>query len=106
MVKRPRLRQFRYGFLMTRMLQFSHVLFQTHCNCCVSTTVVHWFGGKISMKSFDLRSLCFAGSRSRILAVAAIGLLGIGSMPRAGAQQPEIAPNGKGMYTLDHPVNG
>src|SRR5262245_55462124 len=68
------------------------------------------------MKNFDLCLLQLAGSfvrsngggyvRSRIGPAAVIGLLGIVSMPRVGAEQPETAPNGKGAYTLNHPVNG
>ena len=44
--------------------------------------------------------------RSRILTIAAAGLVCIGSVWIIGAEEKDIAPNGKGLYTLDHPQNG
>jgi hypothetical protein len=43
--------------------------------------------------------------RYKILTVAAIGLV-VGSVWISGAEEKDIAPNGKGHYTLDHPQNG
>ena len=44
--------------------------------------------------------------RYRILTIAAIGAVCIGSVLISGAEEKDIAPNGKGLYTLDHPQNG
>jgi len=44
--------------------------------------------------------------RYRILPIAAIAAVCIGSIWISGAEEKDIAPNGKGHFTLDHPQNG
>ncbi len=44
--------------------------------------------------------------RYRILPIAAIAAVCIGSVWISGAEEKDIAPNGKGHFTLDHPQNG